>query len=92
MKLNEEQILALTSEGGKYSLDISKLIFGGIILASIMNTDTDTTILLWVGGVITLLFSLIGFLLILFSKKNNKKKFNGRRTFYNKKNNSKIKQ
>ena len=81
MKLNDEQILALASEGGKFSLDIAKLIFGGIILASIMKTDTDTTTLLCVGGFITLMFSCIGFLFILFSKKSKKKKFNSRRKF-----------
>ena len=83
MKLNNEQIFALASEGGKFSLDIAKLIFGGIILASIMKTDTDATILLCVGGFITLMFSLIGFLLVLFSKKSKKKKFDGRRKINN---------
>lgn len=81
MKLNKEQVKALTTEAGKYSLDISKLIFGGIILASIMQTETEPTTLLWVGGTITLLFSFIGFLLILLSKKDNNHKVEHKRRY-----------
>lgn len=81
MKLNKEQVKVLTSEAGKYSLDISKLIFGGIILASIMQTETEPTTLLWVGGMITFLFSFIGFLLILLSKKDSKYKADNKRRY-----------
>ena len=37
MKLNIDQKTTLWSEGGKFCLDLAKLIFGGIILASIMK-------------------------------------------------------
>lgn len=84
MKLNKEQIQALTSEGGKYSLDISKLIFGGIILASIMKSDTDTNTLLWVGGITTLVFSVCGFFLVLISKKDGDKSLKKTKTYYRK--------
>lgn len=82
MKLNKEQIQALTGEGGKYSLDISKLIFGGIILASIMKSDTDTSTLLWVGGFTTLVFSVCGFFLVLISKKDEEKALKKKKTYY----------
>ena len=52
-------------------MDIAKLIFGGIILASIMKKDIDTATLLGVGALVTLLFAGSGFVLILASK--NKK-------------------
>lgn len=42
MKFNIEQKTTLWSEGGKFCLDLAKLIFGGIILASIMKKDIDT--------------------------------------------------
>lgn len=49
MKLNIEQKTTLWSEGGKFCLDLAKLIFGGIILASIMKKDIDTEKLLVFG-------------------------------------------
>ena len=68
MKLNIDQKQTLWAEGGKFCLDIAKLIFGGIILASIMKKDIDTATLLGVGALVTLLFAGSGFVLILASK------------------------
>ena len=50
MKKNEG-IKAILSEGGKYLFDISKLIFGGVILAAIMRHDIDSSILFIAGSV-----------------------------------------
>jgi len=72
MKLNNEQKIALWAEGGKFCLDMVKLIFGGIILASIMKKDIDTTKLLVIGGLISLFLTICGFCLILMSKNKNK--------------------
>ena len=63
----------LWSEGGKFCLDLAKLIFGGIILASIMKKDIDTGKLLVFGALITLFLAVFGFFLILMSKDKNKK-------------------
>ena len=68
MKLNIEQKTTLWSEGGKFCLDLAKLIFGGIILASIMKKDIDTGKLLVFGALITLFLAVCGFFLILMSK------------------------
>ena len=75
MKLNIEQKTTLWSEGGKFCLDLAKLIFGGIILASIMkkDIDTDTGKLLVFGALITMFLAVCGFFLILMSKDKNKK-------------------
>ena len=63
----------LWSEGGKFCLDLAKLIFGGIILASIMKKDIDTGKLLAFGALITLFLAVCGFFLILMSKDKKKK-------------------
>lgn len=73
MKLNIEQKQTLWAEGGKFCLDIAKLIFGGIILASIMKKDIDTATLLSVGALVTLLLAGSGFVLILASKNKKSK-------------------
>ena len=63
----------LWSEGGKFCLDLAKLIFGGIILASIMKKDIDTEKLLVFGALITMFLAVCGFFLILMSKDKTKK-------------------
>ena len=73
MKLNIEQKQTLWAEGGKFCLDIAKLIFGGIILASIMKKDIDPVVLLCIGGLLNLALAALGFLLLLISKNKLKK-------------------
>ena len=73
MKLNIEQKTTLWSEGGKFCLDLAKLIFGGIILASIMKKDIDTGKLLVFGALITMFLAVCGFFLILMSKDKKRK-------------------
>lgn len=73
MKLNIDQKTTLWSEGGKFCLDLAKLIFGGIILASIMKKDIDTGKLLVFGALITMFLAVCGFFLILMSKDKKKK-------------------
>lgn len=73
MKLNIDQKTTLWSEGGKFCLDLAKLIFGGIILASIMKKDIDTGKLLVFGALITMFLAVCGFFLILMSKDKKRK-------------------
>ena len=56
----------MMQETGKYCLDLSKLIFGGVILGSIMNLGVDNIYLFGVGGVWVVLLSIIGF--VFYSK------------------------
>ena len=56
----------MMQEYGKYFLDMSKLIFGGVILAGIMHLGVDDAILLGIGGPIVVLFAIIGF--VFYSK------------------------
>ena len=62
----------LALEGGKFCLDVAKLVFAGVILAGIMKEDADAIILYSTGVVVVVFFVVFGFYLIRKSK-------NGRR-------------
>ena len=48
-----------------YALDLSKLIFGGVILAGIMGLSVNTTILFALGAVAVIILSLIAYIFII---------------------------
>lgn len=54
------------AETGKYCLDMSKLIFGGVILGSIMNLGVESVFLFGIGGAFVIIFAIAGF--VSFSK------------------------
>ena len=62
----------LALEGGKFCLDVAKLVFAGVILAGIMKEDANTTILYSIGVVVVMFFVVFGFYLIKHSKKNRR--------------------
>lgn len=64
-KGKEEAILA---EIGKFFMDIAKLVFGGIILASIMKLEVNQSLLFILGGIAVLAFAVAGLLFIALSK------------------------
>jgi len=64
MKLKKRELMM--QESGKYCLDMSKLIFGGVILAGIMNLGVDNVYLLGIGGLIVVFLMIIGF--VFYSK------------------------
>lgn len=75
VQLNQQQEDAnetLTLEGGKFCLDVAKLVFAGVILAGIMKEDANTTILYSIGVVVVMFFVVFGFYLIKHSKKNRR--------------------
>lgn len=57
---------AVYEETGKYFLDVSKLIFGGVILAGVMNLEMDKFVLFSIGGFTVVISIVIG---LLFFKK-----------------------
>lgn len=57
----------LLGEFGRYCLDISKLVFGGIILAGIMELNINHLVLFGIGTVIVLLTAITGFVFIKLS-------------------------
>lgn len=60
-------------EAGKFCLDIAKLVFGGVILAGIMQQGIEFNSLFLTGLSVVLLFVVFGFYLIKKSKKNNRR-------------------
>jgi hypothetical protein len=63
IKFDHEQ----KKEIGKFSIDIAKLIFGGVILAGILKDNNNTFVTVFSGFFAVILFLGIG---IYFSKKN----------------------
>ena len=59
MKLKKRELMM--QEFGKYCLDMSKLIFGGVILSGIMNIGIESSFLFGVGGSLVAFFAVIGF-------------------------------
>lgn len=62
---------SIAFEAGKFCLDIAKLVFGGVILAGIMQQGIEFNSLFLTGLGVVLLFVVFGFYLI---KKSNSKK------------------
>jgi len=55
----------MRNEIGKYLLDVSKLVLGGVVLSTIFEIeDMSKWVILLVGFIITIFFAIIGFLLI----------------------------
>ena len=61
-------------KSGEYMLDMSKLVFGGIVLVVVMQIETlSNQILLTMGILASISSSLLGIMLILLSNSNKKK-------------------
>ena len=72
MKQKTKELVLIKS--GDYMLDMSKLVFGGIVLVLIMQIKGINSYLLLAWGIITvLLFSILGIIFIHISQKNKKK-------------------
>jgi hypothetical protein len=72
MKRKTKELILLKT--GDYMLDMSKLVFGGVILVGVMQIDgVRNKMLLFAGGTTFLLFALFGLMLMCFSQSNKKK-------------------
>ena len=65
----KETLSKLYLEASRYSLDLSKLIFGGIILSGIMGMEIEKAYLLIVGLIAVILTALFGFIMFLLANK-----------------------
>ena len=54
----------MKKELGKYLLDISKLVFAGVILAGIMSSNVNKWVLFLIGGVVCIITLLFGLSLV----------------------------
>lgn len=62
----------LMKELGVYCLDISKLIFGGVVLAGIMDLEINRYWLFGLGSLIVIVIALAGFAFIKLSDVKNR--------------------
>ena len=58
----------LIIEAGKYVLDLTKLVFAGIVLVGIFNLNADKLNLVLVGIMAICISTLFGFLLLYYGK------------------------
>ena len=65
--------IASLSRRGKFCLDIAKSVFGGVILAGIMQQGIEFNSLFLTGLCVVLLFVVFGFYLIKKSKDKNRR-------------------
>ncbi len=63
----------LFNEFGKYCLDLSKLVFGGVILAGIMQLNINQLWLFILGDIGSLLLMIAGLTCFCFAKDKNRK-------------------
>ena len=60
----------MRKEIGKFFIDIAKLVFGGVVLGTVLKFEEFSSFSVLIYGIYaTITFALIGFL--LFKKKNN---------------------
>ena len=71
MEIKKNSKNLMLEEAGKYCLDLSKLVFGGVILVGIMDLSINIAVLLAVGVVIVAILAYTGF---AFLKLSNAKK------------------
>ena len=68
--MRKERRETILSETGKFLVDISKLVFGGVILAGIMKYESVNSALLYgIGGAAVALCFVSGLILLTLSKK-----------------------
>lgn len=67
----------LNEEVGKFSLDVAKLIIGGVVLASIVKEDLDPLLLIGIGMVIVLFFCCWDFISLQRRKRKRKMREGG---------------
>ena len=59
----------MKNELGKYLLDISKLVFGGVILSAVIDISENKFIIIGIGFLANIILALAGFLLIRIKNK-----------------------
>ena len=66
----EEQSQNFRKELGKYLLDVSKLVFGGVVIAAIMSRDIHWAYVVGIGTLSVVVLATLGFMLIKQAKIN----------------------
>ena len=69
-KHRERESFALKDDVGKYLLDLSKLVFAGIVLGTVLRYELPRDILLTGGIAAVMLLLIVGFIIIGVRKTN----------------------
>jgi len=64
----------MRKELGKYLLDVSKLIFGGMVLTAVLDVSENDVLIISVGFMASILFAISGFMFLNNKRKRRKKK------------------
>ncbi len=67
-KENQKKTHVFMYELGKFMVDIAKLVFGGVILAGIMDENIDHQMLFTIGSIVVLAFAMFGLYVISRNK------------------------
>jgi len=67
--MEEEQKKLIFQKAGDYLLDISKLVFGGVILAGVVKISVNYYVLFGIGAAAVVTTAILGFGLITLSNK-----------------------
>lgn len=59
----------MKTELGKYFIDISKLVFGGVVLSQVLNISQNKILIIALGLMASIIFALIGFMILKKLKK-----------------------
>ena len=54
-----------------FFLDLAKLVFAGVILTGIVDLDVDKFLLFILGGIVTLLLAILGYIFFIRGVKKN---------------------
>ena len=65
IKIDQKTKSELYDKFSSYALDLSKLVFGGVILAGIMDMKVNTNLLFLIGGFSVIILTMLGFTLIV---------------------------
>ena len=74
MKKKTKELVLI--ESGRYFLDMSKLVFGGLVLVVIMQLENLSNITLLIIGIITVLLSALFGIFLTSKSQSNKQKGN----------------
>lgn len=65
IRIDRKAKIDLYDKFSSYALDLSKLIFGGVILAGIMGMEVNTTLLFFIGTLSIIILTLLGYIFII---------------------------
>ena len=69
-KIKQKEQHLFMYELGKFMIDIAKLVFGGVILAGIMNENINQSLLFSLGSSVVFAFAILGLFIVSKNKES----------------------